>query len=198
MYCPNWSYRIIFIPETIGAISYIEHNLNKLKKINFGLNISCVGGKGKFSFKETWDKNHFLNTLIRKVFKKNNIKIKKSYKFDIHGSDERQFSYNGLGINIASIHKDKFYDFKEYHTSLDNLNFVKSENIVKSFEIYVKIIEEIEKQEIYNLTNKYCEPMLSKLNLYPSTGGGMLPKKIQINLSTTCFGSFLKLMVKNT
>ena len=177
LYCPNWSYRIIFIPETIGAISYIEHNLNKLKKINFGLNISCVGGKGKFSFKETWDKNHFLNTLIRKVFKKNNIKIKKSYKFDIHGSDERQFSYNGLGINIASIHKDKFYDFKEYHTSLDNLNFVKSENIVKTFEIYVKIIEEIEKQEIYNLTNKYCEPMLSKLNLYPSTGGGMLPKK---------------------
>ena len=173
----NWSYRIIFIPETIGAISYIKYNKDKLKKIDFGLNISCVGGRGKFSYKQSWNKDHFLNDIIKEVFRKNNIRIKKSYKFDIHGSDERQFSYNGLGINIPSIHKDKFYDFKEYHTSLDNLNYVKSKNILKTLNIYLKIIEEIEKQEIYDLTNKYCEPMLSKFNLYPSTGGAMLPKK---------------------
>ena len=170
----KWSYRIVFIPETIGAIGYIKKNIKSLKKIDFGLNISCVGGKGIFSIKESWNSSHFLNNIINDIFLTKNIKYKK-YKYDIHGSDERQYSYSGCSINIASIHKDKFYDYKEYHTSLDNLNFVKGHQIFETFLIYKKLIKEIEKQEIYKLKNEYSEPMLSKHNLYPNTGGSMLP-----------------------
>ncbi len=178
----KWSYRIVFIPETIGAIAYIKKNLKKLKKIDFGLNISCVGGKGGMSYKEAWNQNHFLNSLIKKVFLKNKIKFKK-YPYDIHGSDERQYSYHGLSINIPSIHKDKFYDYKEYHTSLDNLDFVKDHQIFKTFLIYKQLIKELEKQKIYILKNKYCEPMLSKHKLYPNTGGSLLPStKIKNNI----------------
>jgi aminopeptidase-like protein/GTP:adenosylcobinamide-phosphate guanylyltransferase len=176
----KWSYRIIFIPETIGSISYIKKNVKKLRQIDFGINISCVGGKGKFSFKETWDCNHFLNKLVEDIFRKKKIKYKK-FKFDIHGSDERQYSYAGSAINTISIHKDKFYEYKEYHTSLDNLSFVKNHQIFKSFLIYKELINQIEKQDIYKSYYQYSEPMLSKYKLYPQTGGSLLPNNKKLN-----------------
>ena len=181
---PNlkWSYRVIFVPETIGAIAYINENLDLFKKIDFGLNISCVGGKGDISFKESWNTNHFINQLVKKFFKKNKIKFK-NFKYDIHGSDERQYSYCGSSVNIASIHKDKFYDYKEYHTSLDNLDFVKDIQIFETFLIYKRVIQELEKQEIYKLKNEYCEPMLSKYDLYPHAGGSILPTQKINNLT---------------
>ncbi len=176
----KWSYRIIFIPETIGAIAYIYKNLNKLKKIDTGFNITCVGGKGKFSIKKSWDEDHFVNDLVKNILINENLKFK-TYDYDIHGSDERQFSYHGLGINICSLFKDKYYDYKEYHSSLDNLNFVKSNQISKSLDIYKKIINKLEEQSIFLSSNKYSEPMLSKHNLYPDVGGSILPKKDKAN-----------------
>ena len=196
---PNlkWSYRIIFIPETIGAIAYINKNLDIFKKIDFGLNISCVGGKGGISFKESWNPNHFLNQLVKKISIKSKIKFKK-FKYDIHGSDERQYSYCGSSINILSIHKDKFYDYKEYHTSLDNLEFVKDNQIFDTFLIYKELIQEIEKQEIYKLKNEYCEPKLSKYNLYPDTGGSMLPSLKIKNQTDQILWILFKTNGKNT
>ena len=73
--------------------------------------------------------------------------------------------------------KDKYYDFKEYHSSADNLNFVKSENIFKTLKIYQNLIQKLEKQVIYKSLKSKCEPMLSKYNLYTSLGGNFLPKK---------------------
>ena len=89
----------------------------------------------------------------------------KIFPFDINGSDERQFSSQFFKINTCSIFKDKYYDFKEYHTSADNLNFVKSENIFKSRYLQ-NLIRKFEKQVIYKSLKSKCEPMLSKYNLY--------------------------------
>ena len=179
---PNlkWTYRIIFLPETIGPIAYIKKNLDKIKKIDYGINVSCVGGKGSMSYKETKDKDSFLNKLVKNLFLKKKIKFKK-HNFDIHGSDERQYSYFGNDINVISIHKDKYYEYKEYHTSLDNLNFVKSSQILKSFQIYKNLIKSIEDEEIYISKNHYSETMLSKFNLYPSTGGSLMTNKNKKN-----------------
>ena len=71
---PNlkWSYRIIFVPETIGAIAYTNKNLEKIKKIDYGINISCVGGRGNMSYKETKDKDSFLNKLVKNLFLRKN------------------------------------------------------------------------------------------------------------------------------
>ena len=170
-----WSYRIVFLPETVGAIAYCQKNEKKMKNINFGLVICNVGGRGKFSFKESFDKNHFLNDVVKNTFKE--LKIKpKIYPFDINGSDERQYSSQFFKINICSIFKDKYYDFKQYHTSQDNLSFVKAENIFKSLKIYQKLISNIEKQIIFKSINTKCETMLSKHNLYPKLGGQIIPR----------------------
>ena len=96
---------------------------------------------------------------------------------DINGSDERQYSSQHFGINICSIFKDKYYEFKEYHSSKDNLDLVKAENIFETLKIYQKLIEKIEVQNIFKSKNPKCEAMLSKYNLYPKLGGEILPKK---------------------
>ena len=128
--------------------------------------------------------------MVKKILLKNKIKFKK-YKYDIHGSDERQYSYCGSSINILSIHKDKYYDYKQYHTSLDNLNFVKDKQIFETLLVYKKIINELEQQKIFRLKNSYCEPMLSKHNLYPETGGALLPSLKKKNQIDKIYGYFL-------
>ncbi len=169
-----WSYRIIFIPETIGSIAYIHKNLKAFKKILFGLTITTVGGKGKFGFKKSFDENFFSNALIEETFKELKLKFLK-YNFDIHGSDERQFSSQGLKININSITKDKYYEYKEYHNSMDNLDFVYPINIKKSFDLYKTILIKLEKTIIFISTINVGEPFLSKYNLYNHLGGTFNP-----------------------
>lgn len=168
------SYRIIWVPETIGAIAYCKNNEKKLNQIKYGLVISTVGGPGRFSFKKSWDEKHFINDLAEKILKENRIKYK-NVPFDIHGSDERQFSSQAFRINTVTIAKSKYYDYAQYHSSADDLTFVKSEYILKSLKIYMCLIEEIENQKIYKSEKKYCEPMLSKYGLYPEVGGEINP-----------------------
>ena len=178
-----WTYRIIFIPETIGAIAYCKINEKKIKNVLFALMVNNVGGPGKISFKQSFDDDHFINTLINQVLNENKIRAKK-YKFDIHGSDERQFSSQFFNINSASIHKDKYFEYKQYHTSADNLDFVKSENLFKMLKLYQGLIVKIESQIIFKTLKTKCEPMLSKYSLYPTLGGENVPGK-KINFIDT-------------
>ena len=173
---PYWSYRFVFHPETIGALAYLKKKVRDVKKnVLFGFVLSCVGGPGEFFYKKTFNEEHFLNKLVINFFKNNRIKLNVS-NFDIHGSDERQYSSQGFGINMGTISKSKYYEYKEYHTSLDDLDFVKSSNILKTLNIYKKIVNEIEKTSIHESIIKNGEPMLSKRGIYPSVGGKILPK----------------------
>ena len=117
----KWSYRVIFVPETIGALAFCNKNEKIVKRIDYGLVISNVGGPGKFGYKQSFEKSNFINTTVEQVFLENKEKYY-TYPFDISGSDERQYSSQAFNINTISITKDKYYEFKEYHTSKDNLN----------------------------------------------------------------------------
>ena len=171
----KFTYRIIFIPETIGAIAYLHINKRKLSNILYGMVITTTGGKGNFSYKQSFDKDCEINHLIEDVFRRNKVSYKKYY-FEPNGSDERQFSSQGFKINTCSICKDKYYEYPYYHTSLDDLDFVKSKNLFKSLKLHINLIYEIEKSEIYKSKNPFCEPMLSKYDLYNFQGGSVLPK----------------------
>ena len=81
----------------------------------------------------------------------------------------KQYSSQGFRINTASIFKDKYYEYKEYHSSLNNLDFVNSTNLYESFKIYKSLIDKLEDLNIF--TSKPIAVMLSKYNLYPTTGG---------------------------
>jgi len=188
------TYKFIIVPETIGAIAYLSKNKDTTKKIAGGYILTCVGGKGKYGYKESFLGNHIIDKISKDVLSKseNNYEI---YKFDINGSDETQFSSPYFRIPIGTICKDKYYEYKYYHTSLDNLDFIDSKNILKSLDIYLKIIDELEKnpkssfeknekeikndsetQRVFHSMNPFCEPMLSKRGLYPTIGGQIKQK----------------------
>lgn len=170
----NHSYRIIWVPETIGAISYCANNEIAMKKIQAGFVITCIAGPGPYGYKESFDPKHPINKIIEQVFDENNIDLLK-YPFDPHGSDERQYSSQGFRINMASITKDKYYEYAYYHTSLDDLDFVKAEYINESLNIYFKVIDKLDKNLVFANRIQNCEVMLGKYGLYSETGGGQLP-----------------------
>ena len=175
-----WSYRFVFVPETIGAISYCFQNQEKMKDILMGFVMTTVGGPGEFSYKQSWQKDHVINKIIEEVFIEEDKKFR-IYPFDIHGSDERQYSSPGFRINMCSLFKDRYYDYPFYHSSLDNLEFVNGNQINETFELYKKIIQKIENLIYFKSQKMFCEPMLSKYDLYPEIGGSLLPDK-KINL----------------
>lgn len=168
------SYRIIFVPETIGAIAYCANNEKAMKDIQNGLVLTTCGGLGQYGYKQSWQKENFINEMVEDVFKENSIEFL-TYPFDIHGSDERQYSSQGFKINCATISKDRYYEYKEYHTSLDNLDFVTASNLNKIVDLYLQLINKMDKNLIYKNLQPNCEVMLSKHDLYPKTGGAQLP-----------------------
>ena len=140
----KYSYRIVFVPETIGALCFIKKNFSQLKKIRLEVNtITCVGDERIFPF--------FLvngNTLSDKIalkILKANKKVFKTYSWLDRGSDERQYCSPNINLPIASVMRSNA-TYKEYHTSLDNLKkVVTNKGLSQSLNIYKKIINMFEK-----------------------------------------------------
>jgi aminopeptidase-like protein len=166
------SYRIVFIPETIGAIAYLSNNEVAMKNIDSGFVVTTVGGNGKIGYKQSFDANHEINKIIEDVFIENKVDFI-TYPFDIRGSDERQYSSQGFRINTATITKDKYYEYDYYHTSLDNLAFVKAKYINESLKYYKKVINIMDKNVVLQNNYPNGEVMLGKHDLYPKTGGAL-------------------------
>lgn len=162
-----YSYRLLLIPETIGAISWLWKN--RINNIKFGLVASCVAGPGKLGFKSTFKGDSSLDKAIMFALKDKDYI---SYKFEPIGSDERQYSSPAFKIPTATITKSKYYEYDEYHTSLDNLDFISPSNLKLTLDVYLKAISYLELDRKYKRKFNECEFMLSKLeNIYPDTGG---------------------------
>lgn len=162
-----YSYRLLLIPETIGAISWLWKN--RINNIKFGLVASCVAGPGKLGFKSTFKGDSSLDKAIMFALKDKDYI---SYKFEPIGSDERQYSSPAFKIPTATITKSKYYEYDEYHTSLDNLDFISPSNLKLTLDVYLKAISYLELDRKYKRKFNECEFMLSKLeDIYPDTGG---------------------------
>jgi aminopeptidase-like protein len=165
-----YSYRFIFIPETIGAIVYIKKNLLRLKKeLIAGFTLSCIGDKKNYSLLNSPNSNNYADKIAELNFKNNKIKFKK-FSFLQRGSDERQFCSPNLDLPFCSILRTKHGYYREYHTSLDNLNFISKEGLSGSFKLIINLIKLIENDRIY-YSNYIGEPFLTKYNLKRSLSG---------------------------
>tara|TARA_B110001452_G_C15241337_1_gene429820 strand:- start:8692 stop:9969 length:1278 start_codon:yes stop_codon:yes gene_type:complete len=165
-----YTYRFIFVPETIGSIIYIHNNFDILKKnVIGGYVITHVGDQGEFTYLKTRNEN----TIIDKITIFILDEMKQKYKirnFLTCGSDERQYNFPGIDLNIGSIMKTKYTEFAEYHTSGDDLNFISKIALEESLNIYKKCIFLIENNKKYKM-NILCEPFLSKYNLISDISG---------------------------
>ena len=162
------SIRFIFIPETIGSISYISKNISKLKKnVIGGFNLSCIGDERKHSCMLSKYKNTPSDEAIIEAYKKLKIKKFKIYSFLERGSDERQYNSPGVDLPIASIFRSKYGTYPEYHSSLDNFNLVTLKGITGGFNVVKESIKILLKNK-YPLSKFVCEPNLGKRGLYPT------------------------------
>ena len=173
----NYSYRFVFLPETIGSIYYISKYKDHLKNnILVGFNLTCIGDERKYSFLPSKYGNTLSDKISIKILKKK-IKKFKIYSWLERGSDERQYCSPGVDLPIASLMRSKYHTYKEYHTSGDNLDsFVSPKGLGESFTLYKNIVKEIEKN-LYPKTKITCEPNLGKRNLYPTLSQNMKKHK---------------------
>ena len=158
----KYTIKIIFIPETIGAIYYIKKNLSELKKnLIAGINLSCVGDNKNFSYISSVNENTYSDLIIKRVLK--NQKFKK-FSFEKRGSNERQFGCQNLNLPFVTLCRSRFGDYKEYHTSFDNLSVISNKSLNGTVKILKKFVEEIQKNQIF-VKDIFCEPFLFKYNL---------------------------------
>ena len=187
----EYSYRIIFIPETIGSITYLSRNYKKMKnKIIAGFNISCVGDDRSYSYLPSRDGNTVSDFIAKHVLKwtdKNFIE----YSWLDRGSDERQYCAPGIDLPIASIARTLYGKYPEYHTSLDDLdNLVTPRGLNGGYWVIRKAIEAIERNKKYKVS-VMCEPQMGKRGLYPtiSTKNSNDEVTLMMNLISLCDGN---------
>lgn len=167
----KYSYRFVLLPETIGSIAYLKMREKKIKaKVIGGFVLTTCGGPGKIGYKYSFLGNSLIDKCVEMAFGEKKMDFIK-YPFDISGSDERQYSSPYFRIPCGTITKDKYYEYEEYHTSLDNLEFVKPEFIKHTFLMYLSSLQNIELHDLkYKSLNPAGEPFLTKRNLYSTVG----------------------------
>ncbi len=161
----NYTYRFVFEPETIGAIAYINSHLETLKKHTIAaFNLTCVGDNRDYSMIETIDANSYSDRVLRNALRGRNAH---EYSFLQRASDERQYGAPGVDIPMVSFCRSKFGEFREYHTSADNMDFVSADGFQGSYEVMRTVIDTIENNNLYK-SNIVCEAQLGKRGLYPT------------------------------
>ena len=179
----NKTLRFVFIPETIGSISYLSKNLKYLKEnVIGGYNLSCIGDERQHSCMFSKYQNSPSDEAVIEAYKLLKIKNYKVYPFLKRGSDERQYNSPGIDLKISSIFRTKYGEYPEYHTSLDNFNLVTLKGCVGGFNVARKSIE-ILLERIYPKCKIMCEPQMGKRGLYPtlSTKNGKKLTKSYMN-----------------
>lgn len=173
----KFSYRFIFSSETVGTIGYIQRNLSKLKKNTLaGFILTCVGDEKNYSFMPSKYGNTITDRISRKILKRERLNVK-FFNWKDRGSDERQYCSPGVDLPFCSIMRSKYGEYKEYHTSMDQIGkVVTSKGLQGSLKIYKRVIKEFEKLD-FPLCTKVCEPFLTKYKLYPTTSHLGIQKK---------------------
>lgn len=163
----KYTYRIIFIPETIGSLIYLKEHINHLQEyVKAGFVLSCIGDNGDYSCVHTPYNNTIADKITTHVLK-HITNTPKEYSFLERGSDERQFCAPNVNLPVCTISRTKFGKFKEYHTSNDNLDFVTPEGLNGGFEYVKRIIDILENNDNYKIKTT-GEPQLGKYGLYPT------------------------------
>jgi len=161
----RYSYRFLFIPGTIGAITWLAQNRNNLSRIRGGLTLVCLGDSSPLSYKRTLAGNTEVDHAVSHAFQHMEEKTE-TIDYVPYGYDERQFNSPGFRLPIGSLMRGRHGQFPGYHTSADNLAFVHREQLASSYEALRKIIEVLEANRTFLNLFPYGEPQLGRRGVY--------------------------------
>ena len=177
----QYSYRFLFVPGTIGAITWLARNRDNVDRIRHGLVLTCLGDRGSFHYKKSRRGDAQIDRAAALVLK-HETESACVMEFSPYGYDERQYCSPGFNLPIGCLMRSVWGTFPEYHTSADNLDFIQPEQLAESLHVSLSIVNVLENDRRYRNLNPYCEPQLGRRNLYSSTAGHTIGDEINARL----------------
>jgi len=175
----RYSYRFVFIPGTIGAITWLALNEKAAGGIKHGLVVANVGDSGKMNYKKSRRGDAEIDRAVAHVLKHSG----KPYEitdFSPYGYDERQFCSPGFDLAMGSLTRTPWGRYPEYHTSADDLSLVQPKYLADSCKTYFSVLDILENNNYYLNQNPKCEPHLGKRGLYRTMGGNVESKEAEL------------------
>jgi len=166
----RYSYRFLFIPGTIGSITWLSLNESRLSKIKHGLVLACLGDPGKMTYKKSRLGNAEVDRAVTHVLSRSGQEHA-IVDFSPYGYDERQFCSPGFNLPVGCLMRTPHGQFPEYHTSADNLQLVRPESLQDSLAKCLSVVSILENNKTYMNQNPKGEPQLGKRGLYQAIGG---------------------------
>ena len=166
----RYSYRFLFAPGTLGAITWLASNPQAIKRIRHGLVVSCVGDSGGPTYKRSRQGDALVDRAFAHVLQQAGGRLN-ILDFFPYGYDERQYCSPGFNLPVGLFQRSQFGTFPEYHTSADNLDFIRPQYLGESYRMVADVLDVIESDARFLNTNPFCEPQLGKRGLYNGIGG---------------------------
>ena len=166
----RYSYRFLFAPATLGPVAWLAANEHQTKRIKHGLILACIGDAGKTTYKKIRRGNAEVDRAVATVLKHSGQEYEIT-EFSPWGYDERQYCSPGFNLPVGCLMRTPNGCFPEYHTSADNLEFVRAESLEDSLKKVMAVIEVLENNRSYLNQSPKCEPQLGKRGLYRKVGG---------------------------
>jgi aminopeptidase-like protein len=177
----RYSYRFLFIPGTIGAITWLARNREAAQRIRHGLVLTGLGDAGGFHYKKSRRADAQIDRAAAHVLR-HSSEPSQICEFSPYGYDERQYCSPGFNLPVGCLMRSVWGSFPEYHTSADNLSFIHPQQLAGSLRMVTAILDILESNRKYCNQNPYCEPQLGRRNLYRSTGGDAVGTEITARL----------------
>jgi aminopeptidase-like protein len=167
---PRYTYRFVFIPGTIGAITWLSLNEAQTSAIRHGLVLTCVGDRGNFTYKKSRRGDAEIDAAVQHVLQHSGSEYR-TVDFSPYGYDERQYCSPGFNLPVGCLMRSHHGEFSQYHTSADNPEFVDAAALGDALSKLLQVVEVLEHNGTYLNLNPKCEPQLGKRGLYSATGG---------------------------
>jgi len=164
------SFRFVWIPGTIGAITWLALNEPVIPRIKHGLVLSCVGDGGRFTYKRSRRGNAEIDRAVEHVLRLSGKEFD-LVDFSPSGYDERQYCSPGINLPVGCFMRTPNGKYPQYHTSADDLSFVTAPALAESLFELLKVIEALEANRSYVNLHPKCEPQLGRRGLYRQMGG---------------------------
>jgi aminopeptidase-like protein len=166
----QYTYRFLFAPGTIGAITWLATHAQEVDRIRHGLVVSCLGDQGPFTYKKSRRETAAIDRIVEHVLRQHDPSASVR-RFSPDGYDERQYCSPGYDLPVGRLTRTPNGEYPEYHTSGDNLTLVRPESLAESADVLRQVVDVIEANRVFVSTNPKGEPQLGRRGLYRSLGG---------------------------
>lgn len=168
------TYRFLFIPGTIGSLTWLSRNPDVIPHIRHGLVLNGLGDSGPLTYKRSRRGDAVIDRAAAHVLRTRPHELIDFYPF---GYDERQFCSPGFNLPVGRLSRSLHGEYPEYHTSADDLTFVRADSLVESFSVLVELVQVIERDRSYANLFPYGEPQLGRRGLYRSLGATVVDRQ---------------------